>query len=210
MRVRLASRLRGWALLAAIQPALWMIAALPARAQDTVYTLDAAQTQIHYELSATLHTVHGVFKLKSGKIRFDAHTGKASGAIVVDATSGNSGTESRDAKMHASVIESAKYPEFVFTPTHVKGAIPSGHGSPGASQMEVQGTFRIHGQDHPLILIFQVQPPSGGELRASTNFSIPYVQWGMKNPSTFLLHVGEQVDVEVQAEGRLSETQAEN
>jgi len=39
--------------------------------------------------------------------------------------------------------------------------------------------------------------------RASTGFVIPYVQWGMKNPSNFLLNVSERVELTVQATGRV-------
>ena len=73
-----------------------------------------------------MHTVHGTFKLKSGQIRWDTATGHASGAIVIDATSGNTDNTSRDKNMHTQVLESAKFPEIVFTPTQIKGAIREG------------------------------------------------------------------------------------
>src|SRR5271165_5339273 len=82
--------------------AVWITLALaPAlRAQDLTIDLDPAATKIDFTLSATMHTVHGTFKLKSGRIHFDPSTGKMSGAIVVDATSAETGNSSRDAKMH--------------------------------------------------------------------------------------------------------------
>ena len=69
------------------------------------------QTKIAYELGATLHSVHGTFQLKSGKIRFNPATGEASGSVIVDATTGQSGNDSRDSRMHREIILSQKFPE---------------------------------------------------------------------------------------------------
>jgi|ERR1019366_4593476 polyisoprenoid-binding protein YceI len=170
------------------------------RAQDMAVNLDPAATKIDFTLAATMHTVHGTFKLKSGHILFDPKTGKASGAVIVDATNANTDNTSRDKKMHAEILESAKFPELLFTPTQEKGAI-----SPqGASQVEVSGIFRLHGQDHPMTLTISVTAGAGGQLQASTKFTVPYVEWGLKNPSTFILRVSNTVDVDVQASGQIS------
>jgi polyisoprenoid-binding protein YceI len=184
---------------AALALAIIVLPASNARAQESAVNLDAAQTTIEFTLDTTLHAVHGTFKLKSGHISFDPATGKASGEIIVDATSGDSDNESRDKKMHQEILESRKYPEIVFTPQHVKGAV-----NPlGASQVEVSGIFRIHGQDHELTMTFSVQPLAGDKIQASTHFSVPYVQWGIKSASTFLLHASSTVEIEVHASGQI-------
>lgn len=146
-----------------------------------------------------MHTVHGTFKLKSGEIHFNLSTGKISGSVVADATSGESGSKGRDKDMHGDVLESEKFPEIVFTPTEVKGALTPG----AASQVEVSGAFRLHGEEHRLTLNITVER-TGEELRTTTQFSIPYVKWGLKNPSTFLLRVKDKVDIEVHAVGQLA------
>ena len=84
------------------------------RAQDVVVNFDPAATQVDFTLGATLSTVHGIFKLKSGQIDFDPATGKAGGAVILDATSGNTDNSSRDKKMHGEILESAKFPEIAF------------------------------------------------------------------------------------------------
>jgi hypothetical protein len=33
---------------------------------------------------------------------------------------------------------------------------------------------------------------------------IPYVEWGLKNPSTLFLHVGDKVDIEIKTVGRIT------
>jgi polyisoprenoid-binding protein YceI len=179
----------------------FVVASAPAlRAQESVITLDPATTQIDFTLAATLHTVHGTFKLKGGEIRWDPVTGHVSGAIVIDATSGNTDNTSRDKNMHTDILESAKFPEITFTPTQIKGAIPN----QGTSQIDVSGVIRLHGQDHDATLTFAVQPGTSGSLQASTQLAVPYIKWGLKNPSTFLLHVGDTVNVDIHSTARIS------
>ncbi|MDE3164494.1 MAG: YceI family protein, partial [Acidobacteriota bacterium] len=85
--------------------------------------LEPAKTEVHYVVDSTLHTVHGLFKLKRGDLAFDPATGQASGELVVDATSGDSGSGARDHRMAASILESSKYPEIVFHPDRVQGSV---------------------------------------------------------------------------------------
>lgn len=165
-----------------------------AHARESVVEFDPAQTEITFTLSDVLHTVHGIFKLKSGTIRFDPATGKASGAIIVDATSGESGNNSRDRKMHREILESAKFAEIAFTPTQVTGTLAP-HGS---SQMEVSGQFRLHGHDHELTLSIEVQA-DGQRLDIKAHFIVPYDLWGLKNPSTFLLRVSDKTAIDFHA-----------
>lgn len=162
------------------------------RAQEIELTLDPARTEIHYTLGATAHTVHGTFQLKSGTVHFDPATGKASGSIVVDATSGKSGNDGRDSKMHREILESQKYPEIVFTPQQVKGTV----NPQGSSQVDVSGTFRLHGADHDFTMPITIQL-AGSEATATTRFSIPYEKWGLKNPNTFILRVKDTVDIDI-------------
>jgi polyisoprenoid-binding protein YceI len=176
-----------------------LAASAPVSAQETVITLEPAQTQIEYTLGATLHAVHGTFKLRSGIVHFEPATGRATGRIVVDATSGNSGNDGRDSKMHREILESQKYPEIVFTPAQTQGTL----NPQGASQFEVTGIFRLHGQDHEATFPVTVQI-AGARATASTHFEVPYQQWGLKNPSTFILRVKDTVDIDVVAAGRLS------
>jgi polyisoprenoid-binding protein YceI len=170
------------------------------RAQQLAVTLDPTATQINFTLGATMHTVHGVFKLKSGQVQWDASTGKASGAIVIDATSGNTDNTSRDKNMHAQVLESAKFPEIVFTPSNVDGTLAK----TGTSQMKLSGVIKLHGQDHQTTLNLAVQPAPAGTLLATTQISVPFKMWGLKDPSTFLLHVADNVNVEIRTIARMT------
>ncbi|MGA8144523.1 MAG: YceI family protein [Candidatus Acidiferrales bacterium] len=171
-----------------------------AGARESVFTLNPAQTSVEFTLGASFHTVHGTFKLKSGVIHFDTASGKASGAIVVDAVSGESGNDGRDKKMHQEILESPKFMEIVFVPTRIVGTIAP----QGTSQVAVSGLLKLHGQDHEMSLNFAVLPGALGPTQATTRFSVPYVKWGLKNPSTFILRVSDTVDIDIRASGRLT------
>lgn len=190
-------------LLAATLTLVLFSIASPALAEETVLELDAAQTKITFTLGEVLHTVHGTFKLKRGTINFDPETGHAGGLLVVDAASGNSGSHARDRKMHKDILESAQYPEITFAPQQVQGQIfPQGE-----FKVQVLGTFTMHGSGHPLTLVLLAHM-EGQQLIADTKFTIPYVAWGLKNPSTLILHVNDSVDVAIHAVGHVNPRKA--
>jgi polyisoprenoid-binding protein YceI len=185
--------------LLAVSAGLAAILLAPASsAQESVIQIDSAQTKIEFSLGGTMHTVHGKFSLKSSSIRFDPSTGKIGGTIVVDATSGESGNGGRDGRMHREILESAKFPEIVFTPLQMTGAVAA----EGPSKVEVSGRFRLHGQDHEVTLPIEVKA-DGKNLQITTHIDIPYVQWGLKNPSNFFLRVADKVGIDIEATGRV-------
>ena len=165
--------------------------------------LDPAQTEIHWKLSGGLHTTRGTFKLKSGEFLFNPASGLAEGEILVDATTGESGNAARDKRMQDEVLESNRYPAIFFHPTQLKGAFKQGEGT---QDLTGEGTFNIHGADHSMELPLKVQVAAGA-VTATTQFTVPYVAWGMKNPSKFLLKVGKQVDIQVTAKGTLQQAE---
>src|SRR4249920_493490 len=169
-----------------------------AQAQQKTFTLDPAQTKVNFTVDSTLHTVHGDFSLKRGSIQFDNATGQAGGEIVVDAASGQSGSDGRDKKMHKDILESPKYSDIVFTPQHIKGTVAA----EGKSEIEIEGTLTMHGKSKPTTLLLEVQL-QGGAGTADGSFTVKYQEWGMKSPSTFILRVSDKVEIHVHAAGRL-------
>jgi polyisoprenoid-binding protein YceI len=170
----------------------------PLAAQQTELQLDPAKTRIDWTLGATLHEVKGTFRLKSGDIVFNPKTGEASGQLIVDAKSGDSGNKKRDAEMNRNVLESAKYPEIVFSPKHVTGFVPG----QASSTVQLAGTFTIHGASHELTLTVPFTA-NNTSVEAHTKFSIPFEEWGMKNPSNMFLKVDKVVQLSITAVGEL-------
>ena len=154
--------------------------------------VDASKSNVQFALSAVLHTVHGTFKVKSGTVRFDVATGRASGQIIVDLESGDTGVQERDRHMREDVLESRRFPEAVFSPDRVTGHVSL----EGEYQVVLHGILRIHGQDHEVTVPATVKVHEG-KVIAIAKFVVPYVEWGMKDPSTFLLRVSDKVDVTV-------------
>jgi polyisoprenoid-binding protein YceI len=170
-----------------------------AQAQQRTFTLDPAQTKVSFSVDSTLHTVHGDFRLKRGTIQFDNSTGAASGELVVDSASGESGSEGRDKRMHKDILESPKYSDIVFTPQHVKGTVADD----GKSTVEVEGVLSMHGKSRPVAMPLDVQLENGAG-SADGTFSVKYQEWGMKNPSTFILRVNDTVHIHVHALGKIT------
>jgi len=176
----------------------WTIAwAGAAAAQDLALRFRPADTKVEFTLGDVLHTVHGTFQLTRGEFQFDGSTGKASGELVVDATSGASGNASRDRRMQSEILESARFPEIVFRPDRVDGKVAA----QGHSQVEVHGEFSIHGADHEMLIPAEVEA-GAAVYTATMRFTVPYRKWGMKNPSVLLLRVSDKVEIVVHAVGR--------
>jgi polyisoprenoid-binding protein YceI len=177
---------------------LALLAALPAGAQQTHVVLDTAATEILFTLSTALHNVHGSFELSKGDLWFDSSTGQAGGRMMVSAASGQSGNHSRDSRMQRHVLEAMQFPEITFEPDRIDGRV----NPTGDSVFQLHGAFQIHGAAHGLTM--QVKSHiEGGRLRASADFDVPYVRWGMKDPSALFLHVDNTVKIEIQASGSI-------
>ena len=152
---------------------------------DSAITLhfDPATTEIHYTAGGALHHVNGTFALKGGMLAFDSATGVAQGQILVDAASGHSNDKKLDARMQNEILESQKYPEIFFHPEKSVGTVKEND----EQHMTLIGSFNIHGGDHPLkVEAFIIV--HGDEATAKTEFDVPYVDWGMKDASTMMMH----------------------
>ncbi len=165
---------------------------------ETKLVFEAANTEVKFKLDAAMHTVHGTFAFRSGEVIFDPATGKASGELVVDAASGKSGSDSRDSRMHKSILESPKFATVTFVPDHVEGTVAM----QGSSTVQVHGTMNLHGVGHELTIPVQVQM-NGGQATATTHFLVPYVKWGLKNPSMLMLKVNENVEIDIHGAAKI-------
>lgn len=177
---------------------LTALAAVSARAEQHAFALDPAASRINFTLDATGHDVEGTIAVKSGRLAFDPATGAASGEIVIDLKSAETGSDGRDKDMHGKVLETGKYPTAVFRIEKLRGPVAPA----GPSQVHLDGTLSFHGGEHKLSLPAKVEVRNG-RVKADTQLQIPYVEWGLHDPSIMVLRVAKVVNVKVHAEGSL-------
>jgi polyisoprenoid-binding protein YceI len=161
-------------------------------AAERVLRVDPEESSVTFRLRATLHTVNGSFAVRATALRFDADSGILAGEIVVDAASGETGNGKRDRKMHAKVLESGAHPGIVFRLGSFTGKLEP----PSRSRIEVSGVLELRGDSHDLTVPVEVSF-EGTTVRAESSFTVPYVDWGLPDPSSFLLRVRKTVDVQV-------------
>jgi polyisoprenoid-binding protein YceI len=184
--------------MARLSPLLLLIAfATPALAQQKL-TLDPTHSEIHFTLSDTLHTVHGAFHLQQGDVSFDPATGKATGSILVDALSGQSGNSTRDHRMIDDELKATSYKTISFSPTSFTGTF----NPTGDSTLRVHGTFTLLGTPHEIEVPMKIQT-TANQLQATGSFAVPYIQWGLKDPSTFMIKVNKEVQIDLSLTGTL-------
>ena len=166
---------------------------------EVFLTINPAESKLHWNVDSTLHMVHGTFLLKSGTVRFNPNTGDAEGEVIVSATSGESGNGSRDKRMHQEILETAKYPEVVFHAKHLDGKVSRS----GPSDVKLTGTLSVHGSDHELTAAIHADL-TGDRWTGTGKFEVPYVNWGVKDPSNFLLKVKPVVNIELEMSGTVA------
>jgi polyisoprenoid-binding protein YceI len=176
--------------------------ALPATAVATekAVVLDPAASQVTFTLATTFHEVHGSFGSVDGTIRFDPETGVASGEVVVDARRAATGNAKRDATMHAEVLESAAFPAIRFRVERVEGrVVEAGH-----SELRLTGVLVLHGVEHPMTIPVSADF-AAGRVSGELDLAIPYVDWGLHDPSFLVARAAKSVDARVHAEGRVAD-----
>lgn len=170
-------------------------AAIPARNIEIHF--DPASTQIRFKVGSMLRDVRGSFQFKGGALAVDPDSTLAQGELLVDATTGRTGNAARDKELQEDVLESKRYPSIFFHAEHLRGQIPKTNGS---SDVIAEGMLNIHGADHPLQMKVHLVRV-GNSLSATTHFTVPYVEWGMKNPSGSFFHLSKTAQVDVSAKG---------
>jgi polyisoprenoid-binding protein YceI len=168
-------------------------------AAEGTFAIDPARSVVRFTLQATLHEVVGKGKVIAGEIRFDPEGGAVSGSVRVDARSFRTGIDARDENMHGQVLESERYPEISFTAERLEVKSRS----QGAAEVVIHGRLDLHGAPHEIAVPAKLAL-AGGELSVVGGFTVPYVEWGLRDVSNFVLWVAKEVPVELELYGTLA------
>lgn len=170
-----------------------------ALAQRRTFTVNPATSSVNMTLKTNHDTVSGTFHVQSGSIDYNSSADTMAGSVVVAAGSGDTGNQSRDKKMDKDVLDTEKYTTITFTPKSYTGTIAS----TGDSTIQVAGTMTLLGKPHDITIPMQIHI-DGSSCTAKSNFEIPYVQWGLKDPSWFVLKADKQVGISLNLAGQVS------
>ena len=182
-----------------VAAAFVLLAASPVLAQRQTFTIDTNASDVKMTLKTTHEIVNGTFHVDSGSIDYDRKISSISGTVVVAAGSGKTGNDSRDRKMNKDILKVRQYSTVTFTPKSYTGTIaPSGD-----STIQVAGVLTLLGTPHDITVPMHVHIDGVG-CTAKTHFMIPYVQWGLKNPSFLIWKADNDVAIDLDLIGRLS------
>ena len=178
--------------------ALAFILAPVVLAQHQIFAVNPDASEVKMTLNTTHEVVSGTFHIQSGSIDFERSNPKMSGSVAVVAGSGKTGNDSRDKKMNKDILKVEQYTTVSFAPKTYTGAIvPSGD-----STIQVSGVFTLLGTAHDLTIPMQIHI-DGSKATAKAQFVVPYVQWGLKNPSFMFWKADNDVAIDLFLTGRL-------
>jgi polyisoprenoid-binding protein YceI len=173
--------------------------ATAAQAQHQTFAVNPDASEVKMTLNTTHEIVNGAFHVQSGSIEFDRGAPKMSGSVVVLAGSGKTGNDSRDKKMNKDILKVEQYATVSFESMTYTGAIaPSGD-----SNLQVTGVFTLLGTPHEITVPILVHL-DGATATAKAHFVVPYIQWGLKDPSFMFWKADKGVAIDLLLVGTIS------
>ena len=179
--------------------ALAAVLAPAALAQHQTFVVNPDASEVKITLKTTHELVNGTFHVQSGSIEFDRTAPKMSGSVVVHAGSGKTGNDSRDKKMNKDILKVEQFATVSFEPKTYTGDLALS----GDSTIQATGIFTLLGTPHEITIPIIVRV-EGTAATAKAHFVVPYVQWGLKNPSFLIWKADNDVAIDLFLTGRLS------
>jgi polyisoprenoid-binding protein YceI len=170
-----------------------------ALAQHQTFTVDPNASEVKMTLKTNHEIVNGTFHVQSGAIEFDGAAQKIAGNVAVGAGTGKTGNDSRDKKMNKDILKVDQYTTVTFAPKAFTGKLAP----KGDSTIQVTGVITLLGIPHEITVPMQVHIDES-KATAVAQFNIPYVQWGLKNPSFLMWRAENDVAMNLTLAGQIS------
>jgi len=197
------SRVHVLSLLPVLVLGIWLSAMTPVHGATPTYevTVDPDRTVVIFSLGALFHTVHGRGIPLATSLQYTPGEGLLTGAVILPAAGLDTGNKSRDRRMRGDVLESAAHPDIILMLERAYGVFDPGTGG----DLQVEGSLQLLGETHPVSFPLEIiiSLEEEGQFRARGAFMVPYVAWGLKDPSSIFLRVDKEVSVSFSAAGRL-------
>jgi hypothetical protein len=178
---------------------LAVILAPAALAEHETFAVNPDASEVRMTLNTTHEVVNGTFHIQSGSIEFDRSAPKMSGSVVVLAGSGKTGNGSRDKRMNKEILQVEQHATVSFEPKSYAGFIaPSGD-----SIIQVTGIFTLLGTPHEITIPMLVHLERA-TATAKAHLVVPYIQWGLKDPSFLVWKADKDVAIDLFLTGQLS------
>jgi hypothetical protein len=179
--------------------ALALTFATAALAQHQIFAVNPDASEVKMKLNTTHEVVTGTFHIQSGSINFDRTASHISGIVIVAAGSGKTRNDSRDKKMNKDILKVEQFATVSFAPKAYNGTIAAS----GDSTIQVSGVFTLLGTAHDMTIPMQIHI-DGSKATAKAQFVVPYVQWGLKNPSFLIWKADNDVAIVLNLVGQVS------
>jgi hypothetical protein len=168
-----------------------------ALAQHQTFAVNPDASEVKMKLNTTHEVVNGTFHVQSGSINFDRTASHISGIVIVAAGSGKTGNDSRDKKMNKDILKVDQFATVSFAPKSYSGTVA------GDSTIQVSGVFTLLGTDHDLTIPMQIHIDDS-KATAKGQFVLPYVRWGLKNPSFLIWKAENDVAIDLTLVGNIA------
>ena len=168
-------------------------------AQHQTFRVNPDASDVKMKLNTTHEIVNGTYHVQSGSINFDRTSSHISGIVIVAAGSGKTGNDSRDKKMNKDILKVDQFATVSFAPKSYSGTVAAS----GDSAIQVSGVFTLLGTDHDLTIPMQIHI-DGSKATAKGQFVVPYVRWGLKNPSFLIWKAENDVAIDLTLVGNIA------
>jgi polyisoprenoid-binding protein YceI len=168
-------------------------------AQRQTFVVNPDASEVKMTLKTTHEIVNGTFHVQSGSIEFERGGPKMSGSVVVLAGSGKTGNGSRDKKMNKDILQVEQHASVSFEPKSYAGTLAGS----GDSTIQVTGIFTLLGTPHEITVPMLVHLEGTGAT-VKAHFVVPYVQWGLKDPSFLIWKAEHEVAIDLSLSGQVS------